>query len=345
VWAFNFLPDDGLDQYLNLRDTVRRRIQEIHETIGEDAKVLEESERLNTADIYSIYVEGRLPEEDEDDLFSVQEAIEILRRIRVEEPELFSRISLLADGVRASRTASRPRWKKTQADLFAEQLEKEGLAGTRPAVTQLALDAELAKRPASAQLAIGVEPVQSQIEGVYVLCSAGDVKQAYFATPEGIREVDIAMAVRAFRCGPEEPARERPPWLNDAIQRVRQDFAKSIDRLQTAGSPTRPAAQKWVLKQLADLARSTEDSQERRQLGALHAAFNRPLTQTVIHMLRSLQRRDASGPEFITELEEIASAYALFLDAGTETTRLTVSVGDIRIVCSQAQLPTLTSDK
>jgi len=341
VWAFNFLPDEGLAPHLNLRDTVRQRIQEIHETIGEDAKVLEETEHLNTADMYSIYVEGHVPEEDEDDLFSVQEAIEILRRIRVEETELFSRVSSLADGVRASRTVAQPRRKKTQAERFAEELEAKGIAGTPPATTQLALDTELAKEPASAQLAIEVEPGAGTpaTEGVYVLCSAGDVKQAYFATPDAVREVDIAFAVRAFRCGPEEPSRGRPSWLNTAVQRVRAEFATAIDRLQTGGSPTRPAAQKWVLKQLGDLARATEDQNERQQLGALHRAFNRPLTQTVVHMLRSLQRRGASGPDFMSELDEIASAYALFIEEGAAATRPAVGVGDVRIVCSQVQLP------
>jgi len=346
VWAFNFLPDEGLDQHLNLRDTVRRRIQEIHATIGEDAKVLEESERLNNADIYAIYVEGRLPEKDEDDLFSVQEAIEILRRIRVEEPELFTRISSLADGVRASRTAAQPRRQKTQADLFAEQLEAEGVAGTPPAVAQLALDSELTKGPPSAQLAIEVEPASAtpKTEGVYVLCSARDVRQAYFATPDAVHEVDIALAVRAFRCGPEEPARESPRWLNAAVKRARDEFTNAIDRLQASGNPTRPAAQKWVLKQLGDVARATEDTGERQQLGALHRAFNRPLTQTVIHMLRSLQRRGASGPDFTLELEEIASAYALFVDEGAPITRPTVRVADIRLVCSQVQLPSAKSN-
>jgi len=341
VWAFNFLPDEGLDEHLNLRETVRRRIQEIHETIGEDAKVMEETERLNTADMYSIYVEGGVPEEDEDDLFSVQEAIEILRRIRAEETELFSRISSLADGVRASRTVAERRRPKSQAELFAEELEVQGVAGTPPAVTQLVLNAELAKQPPSAQLAIEVEPPFGalQVEGVYVLCSAGDVKQAYFATPDTVREVDIALAVRAFRCGRDEPSRGRPSWLNTAVQRVRAEFATAIDRLQTGGSPTRPAAQKWVLKQLGDLARATEDLNERQQLGALHRAFSRPLTQTVIHMLRSLQRRGVSGPESIPELEEIASAYALFVEEGAAPARPAVGVGDIRIVCSQVQLP------
>ena len=340
VWAFNFLPDDGMDEHLNLKSTVQRRIQEIHATIGEDAKVLEESETLNTTDMYSIYVKGEMPEEGEDDLFSVQEAIEILRRLRTDEKELFDRIASLADGVRASRSVPQRRKEKSDAETFSEELQKEGIGGTPPASAQLALDAELATRPAAAQLTIEAhrEGEAPGSEGAYVLCSAGGIKQAYFATPEAVREVDIAHAVRAFRCTPEEPARERPEWLNAAVARARKEFARSIDQLQSAGSATRPGAQKWVLKQLGDLARATEDPNARQRFGALHSAFDQPLTQTVVHMLRTLQRRAVSEQELVDELDEMASAYALYVDM-TAPQRPTVGPADVRVVCSQAQLP------
>jgi superfamily II DNA or RNA helicase len=339
VWAFNFLPDDGMDAHLNLKSTVKRRIQEIHETIGEDAKVLEESETLNTSDMYSIYVEGQMPEDGEDDLFSVQEAIEILRRLRTEEKGLFDRIAALSDGVRASRSVPQRRMEKTDAVAFSEELAKQGIGGTPPASSQLALDAELAKGPAAAQLAIEAqrEVAVAGSEGAYVLCSAGGIKQAYFATREEVSEVDIARAVRAFRCPPEEPARERPEWLNGAVERARKEFARSIDQLQSVGSVMRPAAQKWVLKQLGDLARATDDANARQRFGALHRAFDQPLTATVVHMLRGLQRRSVSEQELVDELDEMASAYALYADVAAPQ-RPSVGAADVRVVCSQVHV-------
>lgn len=342
VWGFNFLPDEGLDHHLNLRETVRRRIREIHDTIGEDAKVLEETEHLNTADMYAIYVEGRVPEDEEDDLFSVQEAIEILRRIRSQEPNLFARVSSMANGVRSSRTARQRRREPTPGEQFAEELERQGIAGAPPARAQLAFREEIVKKPPSAQLVIEDEAYHappSEAEGVYVLCSAGDVRQAYFATPLGAREVDVALAIRAFRSERDEPSRDRPPWLNVAVQHARIDFAKSIDRLQAAPALTRPGAQKWVLKQLGNLARATEDETVRRNLGTLHRAFSRPLNQTIVHMLRRLQRRDITGPDFLSGLDEIASAYDLYIDEAEAAERKPVTQADIRVVCSQVQLP------
>jgi hypothetical protein len=198
----------------------------------------------------------------------------------------------------------------------------------------------MVKKPPSAQLAIedeAYQPPPAGAEGVYVLCSAGDVRQAYFATRDGAREVDVALAIRAFRCEPDEPSREQPEWLNSAVQHARSEFSTAIDRLQTTPAVTRPGAQKWVLKQLANLGRATEDDTERHQLGSLHRAFSRPLNHTVIHMLRRLQREDITGPDFISQLDEIASAYGLYAEADAPE-RKSVTQADIRLVCSQVQL-------
>ena len=47
VYGFNFLPETGLERNLGLRQKLKNRIQEIHETIGEDAAILEPTEQLN----------------------------------------------------------------------------------------------------------------------------------------------------------------------------------------------------------------------------------------------------------------------------------------------------------
>jgi len=163
-------------------------------------------------------------------------------------------------------------------------------------------------------------------------------RPAYFATPEGAREVDIALAIRAFRCDREEPSREKPSWLNDAVQQARSEFVRAVDRLQAAPAVTRPGAQKWVLKQLTGLARATDDQPERQRLSSLHRAFSKPLSQTVIHMLRRLQRQDINGPDFLNELDDIGSAYGLYGKQEDLAPRRSVTLADIRVVCSQAHV-------
>jgi superfamily II DNA/RNA helicase len=41
IYAFNFLPDPKLEQHLGIEQTLRERISEIHESIGEDSPILE----------------------------------------------------------------------------------------------------------------------------------------------------------------------------------------------------------------------------------------------------------------------------------------------------------------
>src|SRR5206468_1267778 len=55
IYAFNFLPDPKLDQHLGIEQTLRDRIAEIHESIGEDSPILEPDEQLNEKAMYAIY--------------------------------------------------------------------------------------------------------------------------------------------------------------------------------------------------------------------------------------------------------------------------------------------------
>ena len=108
VFAFNFLPETELERNLGLTQTLAHRIEEIHETIGEDAAILDPTERLNQEAMYTIYAEGDLGQYEEDDadaFIDLHEAEEILRQLRADRPELYERIENLRDGVRSARSA------------------------------------------------------------------------------------------------------------------------------------------------------------------------------------------------------------------------------------------------
>ncbi len=55
IFAYNFLPEVGIEKNLGLNETLHNRIQEIHDTIGEDSNILDETERLNPEAMYAIY--------------------------------------------------------------------------------------------------------------------------------------------------------------------------------------------------------------------------------------------------------------------------------------------------
>ncbi|MFZ5917985.1 MAG: helicase-related protein [Chloroflexota bacterium] len=111
IYAYNFMPETGLERNLGLRDKLARRIQEIHDTIGEDAAILDPTEQLNEDAMYTIYAQGeigRYEEDDVDEYVDLNDAEEIIRQIREDQPELYQRVTGLRDGVRCGHRAGQP---------------------------------------------------------------------------------------------------------------------------------------------------------------------------------------------------------------------------------------------
>jgi len=110
IHAFNFLPETELEKHLGLQEKLHNRIQEIHDTIGEDAAILDNTEQLNEEAMYAIY-EGKEDqinkfEDGEEEPIDLNEAEEIMRRLRDEDPVEFERIVNLRDGIRAGLEAN-----------------------------------------------------------------------------------------------------------------------------------------------------------------------------------------------------------------------------------------------
>lgn len=107
IFGFNFLPETDLDRNLNLHEIVHNRIQDIHDTIGEDAKILDDSEQINEDEMYAIYEKDvkhlALFEENlEKESVSFNEAEEELRKLKESDPDKFEEIRSLRDGIRCS---------------------------------------------------------------------------------------------------------------------------------------------------------------------------------------------------------------------------------------------------
>ena len=99
IHGFNFLPELGIERNLGLQETLRNRIQEIHDTIGEDAAILDNTEQINEEVMYAIYEENNaqlnLFEDTQETGMSFIEAEEILRQIKRQDPEEYERIANL----------------------------------------------------------------------------------------------------------------------------------------------------------------------------------------------------------------------------------------------------------
>jgi len=110
VSGFNFMPETALEKNLGLHEKLDRRIQEIHDTIGEDSQILDTHERLNPEAMYAIYeTRGGAPVQmdlwggADDEFLDLNEAEEILRQLRKDEPDEYERIANLRDGIRTAR--------------------------------------------------------------------------------------------------------------------------------------------------------------------------------------------------------------------------------------------------
>lgn len=105
VYGFNFLPETGIERNLGLRQKLKNRIQEIHDTIGEDSAILDRSEQINEEAMYAIYEKkgGQLSlfEDEEEEFLDLNEAEEILRQLKRENPGEYERIASLRDGIRS----------------------------------------------------------------------------------------------------------------------------------------------------------------------------------------------------------------------------------------------------
>jgi len=116
IFAFNFLPETGIERELGLRERLRRRIDEIHETIGEDAAILDPTEKLNEEAMYAIYERNgeqlSLFEEEEEEPMGLNEAEEFLRQLRQDKKEEFERIANLRYGIRTG-------WESPTKGIFA----------------------------------------------------------------------------------------------------------------------------------------------------------------------------------------------------------------------------------
>ena len=109
IFGFNFLPETGIERNLGLREILSHRIQDIHDTIGEDAAILDTSEQLNEDAMYAIYEQkgDQLSLfDDDEELMDLNEAEEMLRLLRRDDPEEFERIANLRDGIRAAMPKS-----------------------------------------------------------------------------------------------------------------------------------------------------------------------------------------------------------------------------------------------
>ena len=106
IRIFNFLPDKDVEEKLHIHEIVKRKIDEIHRSIGMDSQILESQEVINEDDPYAVYEKGF---EEASETFGGPSELEpskfesIITKIKLDEPDIWNKFSKeIPNGIRCS---------------------------------------------------------------------------------------------------------------------------------------------------------------------------------------------------------------------------------------------------
>lgn len=108
IYVHNCLPTKRVEAEINLKETLSQRIQEIHDYIGEDEKILSEEEQLNENALYTIYDKMDMDklEAQEDVEFTFEEAENFIQELEKTKPEYMGLIKKMQLGLRSAKQKS-----------------------------------------------------------------------------------------------------------------------------------------------------------------------------------------------------------------------------------------------
>jgi len=109
IKIINFLPDPTIEHDLHLEGVVSSKIDEIQRVIGEDYKILKETENINEEDIYAIYrnEESILDEADKNNPLEPSEFERIITDLQLKDPKFWEDFIKIPDGIRSCEGESK----------------------------------------------------------------------------------------------------------------------------------------------------------------------------------------------------------------------------------------------
>jgi superfamily II DNA or RNA helicase len=271
VYGYNFLPETGLDKNLGLKEKLHNRIQEIHDTIGEDSEILDRTEKLNEEAMYAIYEQknsGQLMlfEDEQDEFLDLNEAEEILRQLRRENPAEYERVADLRDGIRAAKTAT---LKGQFVFCEATYPERESAKGFQQLML---LDPNGAVVSKDIPRILGAIKCGPELEG-------RPLPKDYNAT--------VMRVLRQF------------------AEEVKHREAERTHTLSLSHG------QNYVLRELRVLFGATADEAQKANINVLEKAFRGPVTRAVHRELMLLRRNGVNGEALFKALARIYDQHNL----------------------------------
>ena len=324
IHLHNMWPDTDVDEELELTDKLGNRIQSFHDLIGLDSKLLSDSERLNADDMYRIYVDRELPEEDDvlDEVAANQRAVALLQRIQKDDPGLWETVVNLPDGIRSALNAG------TQPGSDGSSVHLQNV---------LAVDGMQMPLMSPNQPTAPASPFDAPSAGeTLVLLAAGDVKSCYAVTDgQEPRQISPAQFVAAAECQPDTPAQELPPSTNERVMRAFELFRTDVQqRLGRARRHRNTQARRYVSRHLNQARNDLETSPDlATRIDTLRRIFLAELPTGAENGLEDIRRLNLTGTVLITRLEALRERFRLNPPDDSATNQ-PPEPQIIRIVCS-----------
>ena len=324
IHLHNMWPDTAVDAELDLTDRLHNRIQSFHDLIGLDSKLLSNSERLNEKEMYGIY-SGQMPEAEDglDEVAANQCAIALLQRIQDDDPDLWTTIESLPDGIRSALAA------KTTGAVY-------GIEGS-----QVPFEIDGSQMPLMSPSHPGSGPSPFDEPGAgetLVLLGAGEVKGCYAVSVDGEgnpqpRPISPAQFISSAECVPDTLAQPLPQGTNERVMAAFEAFQSDLSR-RLGRARRRPDSRnrRYISRQL-NIARAQAEPSDMATIEALRRIFLGDLSPQVESALSEIRSMRIEGAALIRRLAALRERYRLNPRDDTEGAQ-GAEPQVIRVICS-----------
>lgn len=101
IFIYNFFPTSHSDEHLGLELNITNKIQMFHDILGEDAKYLSDGEEIGSQELFDTLNNKKAYTGEEEEGDSELKYLEMMRKIRDKDPDLFDRIKSLPKKARS----------------------------------------------------------------------------------------------------------------------------------------------------------------------------------------------------------------------------------------------------
>ena len=265
IYGYNFLPELGIERNLGLTQKLKNRIKEIHDTIGEDAAILDKTEQLNQEAMYAIYENNGkqlslFGTEDEEEFLDLNEAEEILRKLQKDDPGEFERIANLPHGIRSAKFST-----QKGAFVFCE----------------------------------ASDPNRPDIKGyqqLFLVNEKGEIISRDIPLILGTIKADSTTPTQKLPKNHNEIVMHIKSQFAEEV--THRQSERQFNHRMTQG-------QKYIVRELKVFFKSIKDEEIKAQVNIIEEAFRYSTNQAINRDLNKLRRNGFTGKELFEQLKKI----------------------------------------